>query len=158
MRSRLSFWSRQRKPVASQGRRGPQHGRGKEKNKATGDVRNESLGAAAQLTNHFLYSHIRTPREAQMGCVRYLSSPLLPALLIRQVTTVRVLAMGQRRRSLASGTWNSNPLSASLLPSPLLSLTHLKSKNIMLWGEKKQREQWLGKYLPKTNMSWWIWS
>lgn len=78
----------------------------KREREAMGDVRNESLGAAAQLTNHFLYSHIHTHQENPrwVVCVTSVPPPLLPALLIRQVTTVRVLAMGQQRHSLASGT------------------------------------------------------
>lgn len=103
IRSRLSFWS----PTT------------------TTILRNESVGTAEQLTNHLIYSHIHTHQETWMGCVCYFSPPPnLPALLIRQVTTVKVLAMGQQRHSLASGTWNSNSDSPLLSPSNALITTH----------------------------------
>lgn len=59
----------------------------REKKKAMGDVRNESLGAAAQLTNHFLYSHIHSHTHQEnprwVVCVASVPPPSLPALLIR---------------------------------------------------------------------------
>lgn len=93
--------------MPARGEGGPPTWKGREKKEreAMGDVRNESLGAAVQLTNHFLYSHIHTLQENPRWVVCVTSvPPLLPALLIRQVTTVRVLAKGQRRHSLASAT------------------------------------------------------
>lgn len=51
--------------MPARGEGGPPTWKGREKKEreAMGDVRNESLGAAAQLTNHFLYSHIHTHQE-----------------------------------------------------------------------------------------------
>lgn len=55
MRSWLSFWSTEE--ACSQAvERGPQHEEWTRKEKATTDVRNESLEAATKLTNQFLYS------------------------------------------------------------------------------------------------------
>lgn len=127
----------------------------RKKKKAMGDVRNESLGAAAQLTNHFLYSHIHTHQENPGWVVCVTSAPpphpRLPALLIRQVTTVRVLAMGQQRHSLASGTWNSNPDSLPLTPPNALITPHPPEKKEYHVMARKEAE-WavIGKVSPQN--------
>lgn len=58
------------------------------------------------FSNSHTHRHTHAPREPPDGlCVTSATPPvLLSALLITQVTTVKVLAMGQQRHSLASGT------------------------------------------------------
>lgn len=150
MRSRLSFWSRQRKPVASQEREWAPNME-EERKKVMDDVRNESLGPVARLTNHFLYSHIHTLEESPRWAVCVTSLPLLPALLIRQVTTVRVLAMGQRRHSLASGTWNSNSNSLPLTPPITLIFPYpLGRQEYQVMGWEDAEWAVIGKVSPQN--------
>lgn len=139
--------------LPARGRGGPPTWKRKEKKKAMGDVRNESLGAAAQLTNHFLYSHIHIHQENPrwVVCVTSVPPPFLPALLIRQVTTVRFLALGQRRHSLASGTWNSNPDSLWLSPPIALTIPHpLEKQEYHVMGRKEAEWAVIGKVSPQN--------
>lgn len=88
-------------------------------------------------------------------CVLLQPHPL-PTQLIRKATTVIALVVVQRRFWLASGTWDFN--TNSLFPFFFPSFIHWKSNKIILWREAKLNGRWLGDYLPKTNMLWWIWS
>lgn len=116
MRSRLSFWSR--RPAASRGRAAPPTW--KREGRARDDVKHE----------HFLYPHIHTPRKTPDGLYVFLQPSRLPALVIRQATTVRVLDAGQQRRS----RWQVEPetlvptLCCLPVPKLLLPLTHQKKE------------------------------
>lgn len=117
MRSRLSFWSKGR-PVASraksiEGGRNKGNGWHKEFQPWTSHTANKPFP---------FFSNWHIPRETLVGWCGLLQEPPpisdptplhFPALLIRQVTTLRVLAMGQQRQSRASGTWNPRTLAPS---------------------------------------------
>lgn len=153
MRSRLSFWSKQRKPVASQGERGPPNMEEERKKKSDGWRKEWEPWSSRTANKPFpLFSYSHTPRKPQMGCVCYFSPPpFLPALLIRQVTTVRFLALGQRRHSLASGTWNSNPDSLWLSPPIALTIPHpLEKQEYHVMGRKEAEWAVIGKVSPQN--------
>lgn len=121
MRSRLSFWSR--RPAASRGGAAPPTW--KREGRARDYVKHV----------HFLNPHIHTPRKAPDGLYVFLQPSRLPAHVIRQVTTVRVLDAGQQRRS----RWQVEPetlapsLCCLLVLKLLLPLTH----------SKKEQEYWV---------------